>query len=407
MSIFETFYLLFKVDSTQLKREVDEVNKKTGTLNKTFKDTEDQTTKTDNEFAKLAGTLGKVAGAYFSVGAVVGGFKNAIDKASDFAKLNRDTGVNIESLQAWRNVVKLAGGDAEAFSNQIFELANSTNSTPDVILSALPAFADSLKRFKTIEAAQAFARNSQFASLGPELVSNLYHSGGGAALLAEVERQIKLGVTTSADLENIKAFNVELAKLSIAFERLARTLSLGILPTLTAHLEAFNKGELLDYIFRESDEQKADRLHAEELEDKIWENIFGSASPAKKNLSKTPSKSLGEIWDSLFVRAGIDTVPNGLNPNWFEKNGEWKDLWSKHQNIPESPQAFYVPPVFSPVSNSQATTLAMNGDIHINTTAQDAKGIASSIVSEIGTKGNSMLAQLQQSNAYFDNGVVV
>ena len=48
MSIFETFYLLFKADSSQLKKEVDDVKKKTGELTKTSKDSEDQAKKTDN-----------------------------------------------------------------------------------------------------------------------------------------------------------------------------------------------------------------------------------------------------------------------------------------------------------------------------------------------------------------------
>lgn len=387
MSIFETFYLLFKVDSTQLKREVDEVNKKTGTLNKTFKDTEDQTTKTDNEFAKLAGTLGKVAGAYFSVGAVVGGFKNAIDKASDFAKLNRDTGVNIESLQAWRNVVKLAGGDAEAFSNQIFELANSANSTPDVILSYLPAFADTLKQFNTIEEAQAFARNSQFAALGPELVSNLYNSGGGAALLAEVEKQIKLGVTTGVDLRKIREFNTELARLDIAFENLARVLALKVLPTVTKVTSGVAQGITSSTNFIGNVVQSLLNnlpfLVGEEAQTKI-ENNVENTEYEETNISTTQQKpDFTKDYGGDFQRA----------------------LIKESYELPN--QSFYIPPTFSPVSNSQATTLAMNGDIHINTTAQDAKGIASSIVSEIGTKGNSMLAQLQQSNASFDNGVVV
>ena len=54
MADFETFNLVFKADSSQLKREVDDVKKKTNELTETSKDSEEQTKKSNNEFVELS-----------------------------------------------------------------------------------------------------------------------------------------------------------------------------------------------------------------------------------------------------------------------------------------------------------------------------------------------------------------
>jgi len=60
MAIFETFTLLFKADSAQLKKEVDDVNKKTKEILKLLK-TLKNNKKTDNEFVNLGKSLSAIA----------------------------------------------------------------------------------------------------------------------------------------------------------------------------------------------------------------------------------------------------------------------------------------------------------------------------------------------------------
>ena len=57
MSDYETFNLVFKADSTQLKREVDDVKKKTGELTESSAKSEEQTKKTDTAFDKYRNEL--------------------------------------------------------------------------------------------------------------------------------------------------------------------------------------------------------------------------------------------------------------------------------------------------------------------------------------------------------------
>ena len=101
MAIFETFTLLFKADSAQIKKEIDDVKKKTEELTNTSKDSEEQTTKTDNEFDKLSKTLAKVAATYFSAASIIGGFRSTLSDTSGLAQFSLETGINIQQLDAW------------------------------------------------------------------------------------------------------------------------------------------------------------------------------------------------------------------------------------------------------------------------------------------------------------------
>ena len=175
MSIFETFYLLFKADSSQLKKEVDDVKKKTGELTKTSKDSEDQAKKTDNAFAGLAGTLGKVAAGFFSVGAVVSGFKNSFNNTQGIGDLSRNFGLDPEKLDAYRKSIRTLGYDAESATSELLDFAKAWRLDPNVALSFLPAFADKLKSLGSITAAQGYGPQ---ANLGPTLVSILYNEEG-------------------------------------------------------------------------------------------------------------------------------------------------------------------------------------------------------------------------------------
>ena len=72
---------------------------------------------------------------------------------------------------------------------------------------------------------------------------------------------------------------------------------------------------------------------------------------------------------------------------------------ASYKNVP------WVPPVIPQVTNSQARSLYV-GSVNVNTTAQNTKEIANAVVGEIDRR-SEFLNQIQQSNAYFDNAVVV
>ena len=119
MAVFETLYLLFKADSTQLKKEVDDVKKKTNEATGSFKEIESQTKKTDNQFVNLAKSLAGVATAYFSVGSIISSFQASVAKTTGLADFARDTGVAIEVVSAFGTAFKNFGVEAEEFQGTI------------------------------------------------------------------------------------------------------------------------------------------------------------------------------------------------------------------------------------------------------------------------------------------------
>ena len=387
MAEFETFFVKLKVDSSQLNKGFDDVQKKTDETTKKFKDSEEQTKKTDSEFAKLAGSLGKVAGAYFSVGAVLGGFKNAFADVAGIGKLSLETGVNTERLDAWRKVAKLAGQDASAFTNQIFALAEAYSSHPDTILALLPGLADQLKKLHpTIAHAQAAGRD---VGIGSEIISLLYNSNGGQSLEEAAAEQERLGVVTPEDVQLQREFSKSTAELFDAFNTLAREINKFVLPNLS------DFATLL----------------------KSFVQTFTFVSKGWNGLLDATGESIGNglfAGHQLFKDAGLTGLfdqPNKQPSEIFTKKKDFID-WSTDYGFQDAVekekqhQSFYTPPTLAPVSNSQATSLTF-GDVHINTTAQDGAGIASSLMTELGSQGRSLLAQIQQANAYNDDGVVI
>jgi hypothetical protein len=390
MSEFETFFVKLKVDSSQLTKGFDDVQKKTDETTKKFKDSEDQTKKTDSEFTKLASSLGKVAGAYFSVGAVLGGFKNAFADVANIGKLSLDTGVNVEKLDAWRKVAKLAGQDASAFTSQIFALAEALQAHPDTILSLLPGLADQLKKLHpTIAHAQAAGRD---IGIGSEIISLLYNSGGSQALEEAAAEQERLGVVNPEDVRLQKEFSKATAELFDAFNTLAREINTFLLPNLSDFVTILkNFVQTFTYIA------------------KGWNGLLDVTGEGIGNALYS-----GHEFFKERDLTGLFDNPTDQKSTIFEKKKDFIDWdtdygWGKfrEEESQNNHQSFYTPPIISPVSNSQASSLAFSGDIHINTSARDAEGIASSLMTELGSQGKTLLAQIQQANAYNDNGVVI
>jgi hypothetical protein len=350
MSIFETFYISFKADSAQLKKEIDEVKKKTNEYTESSKKSEDQTRKTDNEFSNFAKSLAKVAAAYFSVGAVVGGFKNTLTATTDISNLSRELGINIEVLDRWSRAVKNLGGDAASFQNSIRSFAESWNTTPERALAFIPQFQQFLKRLNPTQA-QIFGKSQGFASADIAFLRETT----ATELQAELERQKRIGVTTEEDAKAVREFNKATGQLEDAFDKLYRTVAMDLLPPLTS---------LAQYL---TDIVEFAALFNEDPNKKVPWTLFKELLLPKNSINK-------------FKEA----LPNISEPN----KGEFQT-------------SYYVPPSIPPVSNSQSLGVH-TGDINIVTQAKDPKGISDALLAGLDQK-----VQLWQSNSFFDNNVVV
>ena len=379
MAIFETFTLLFKADSAQIKKEIDDVKKKTEELTNTSKDSEEQTTKTDNEFDKLSKTLAKVAATYFSAASIIGGFRSTLSDTSGLAQFSLETGINIQQLDAWGKAVRNFGGDAATFRNSVLSFAKDFNTQPQV---ALDYFLKLSEQFEKIGSTKAQIYGQQFLGLDTSTIAFLVQ--GPKAIRAALAEQVKLGVVTEEDAKTTREFNTAVGKLSDAVDQLYRAFQSEILPGLTGFIDILTE-VVSAFTFTDID--------AYETPD--WLDILSGRVPFYQK--KVKPTEVTENVEPVNTSTGYngDQVPlppiSGFSDSY--------QMPASYKNVP------WVPPVIPQVTNSQARSLYV-GSVNVNTTAQNTKEIANAVVGEIDRR-SEFLNQIQQSNAYFDNAVVV
>ena len=91
---------------------------------KTGDDLEKAGKKGEDSFKAFADVLAKVA-AFFGGAALLGaGFKSYVDAAVDIERTADSLGMSMKELQAWQNVAKAAGSDAEEMSERFRDMAD-------------------------------------------------------------------------------------------------------------------------------------------------------------------------------------------------------------------------------------------------------------------------------------------
>lgn len=396
MAVFETLYLLFKADSTQLKKEVDDVKKKTNEATGSFKEIESQTKKTDNQFVNLAKSLAGVATAYFSVGSIISSFQASVAKTTGLSDFARDTGVAIEVVSAFGTAFKNFGVEASEFQGVIDSIFNTFGGRvrKSTIADYIPTLSNRLKELEAFETGRG--RNYAEETLGISPAGTSALLGIETSILtAATKATTGRGITTAEEAKRVTDFNTATSKLSTAFDDLSKIMVDEALPTLTKLVELIT--ELINIFIPWREERQKELRETPGTLQNLGSFLY-------KNKKVPENKKEG------VFKPGISGIVDDPNADTTQINlGNTGDFQRDHRGTDLSigPQSFYIPPVIPQISNSQATSLAFNGDVHVNTTAQDARGIADSIMTELGSKGKTLLSQLQQSNSYFDNSVVV
>jgi CII-binding regulator of phage lambda lysogenization HflD len=212
MAILDTFYLLFKSDTSELKKGADEAF---------------------SIIRNIRSTLLSVVPA----GLAAFSIKGALDFGTELAKTSRILGVNVEDLNAWRNTVELAGGDANQFESTISSLANRFNTSSQTILRLLPRYADALSKLSPARAQQ--------------IGKNLFGLDEGTILLLQhsrrevedmVRTQKSLGVITQQNAQQFLIYQQATKKLDIEFRGLFLTLAKDALPYFIKFFDVLSDG---------------------------------------------------------------------------------------------------------------------------------------------------------------------
>lgn len=235
MSILETFYILFKSDTSELKKGTEEAKKTTDKLTESIKASDVAVTHIGNSFRSFAGYLTSAVAAFVSVGAVVGGLKDALTYDVQLGRTAKALGVNVSELDAWGHAIQRTGGTASAFQGSLKGLADHFNTTANVAIKALPQLADVLSKVSR------FTAFKYGKSLGLDEATILLLQQGRREVEAIIKQQKELGVVTKEQTDIAIKYDNSLVDLKHSFSTLYNAIAVPLAPYLITFMEKFTK----------------------------------------------------------------------------------------------------------------------------------------------------------------------
>lgn len=441
MSILETFYVLFKADTSDVKKGSEEVQKSTKQLEDTLTNTSAATEKIGGEFADMARSFtGLVAGA-ISFGTIIAGIKSANDYAFNLGNTSRLLGVQVEDLDAWGNAVQRSGGTAEGFQASLKALGQQLGGSPAIAMKILPQLADSFQRLGRYGA----LRYGRMLGLDDNTI--LFLEQGRRAVEDMIKQQKELGVVTTKETEIAKAYNQSLLSVKTSFRMIFLELASAVIPYVTRFLDILLPG--LEFLGHHMEIVKGALLGIAAIAavflapmiaafvaanapllaiitgltalitvfSLVYEDIEyfleGNKSLIGTLLEKWPL--VGAVIKAAFegIRASVDALisPLKLAYEMFEKiagffGGGNKKLTLDIQNGQSAISSSGARTLGASTSTSMFASSAYNrnnaintGPITINTQATDANGIAASL-------GKGINDHIRYANSYFDDGSI-
>lgn len=247
--ILDTFYVLFKSNSDDLKKGGEDAIKTTKKVEESLKSAENAS---DNLGKSFGGMIAKASGALtalISVGAIMGGIHAATEYAHSIGQMSHQLGYSAEVLDTWGAAVEQAGGSAYYFQYTVQSM--------DIALQeiAKTGEGEAAKAFKKlgINIKDADGNARQFIDLLPDIAKSFeglsraqssalgYKLGldygtiqllqkGGVEIDELIKRQKELGVVTKRDTEVAEKFTMQQKDTSRAFRSLFVSISTEILP---------------------------------------------------------------------------------------------------------------------------------------------------------------------------------
>lgn len=258
--ILDTFYTLFKADSTDLQKGAKEAVKTTDQVEKSLKSADKASDKLGVSFGRMINQAAYALTALFSVGAVISGIRAATEYTSYLSKMSEHLGYNVQAIEMWQGAVIKAGGDALKFQTTIQNLDISIR---DIAKTGEGEAAKAFKKLGiNIKDAQGNART--FLSVMPDIArafeglsktdsSALGYQLGldyGTIMLLQkskieidalIEREKELGLITKKDTEVAQKFNLQVNDTSHAFRSLFVQISTEVLPVFEKVYKFFER----------------------------------------------------------------------------------------------------------------------------------------------------------------------
>lgn len=209
MAILDTFYILFKGDSSDAERALERVNRSAN---------------------RLDSSLNRVARRWLSLYAIINQAQSAFKHAFDLTAASEQLNVNTSALQAWSGAVQKTGGSLSSFSKAMESLAEHLGTTPKIAMQSLPVLAS---QFERLNRAQAVKYGKV---LGLDLPTILLLQKGRTEVEALVKHQKELGVITEKDAGVFRRFRGELQDTGHGLEYLFLKIALKVIPYIEIFL---------------------------------------------------------------------------------------------------------------------------------------------------------------------------
>lgn len=226
MAILDTFYLLFKSDTKDLKKGADEAERTVNHLNDSLNKAGRSSEHLGDSFLKMAHSAAKLLAAAVPVAFFTSGIKGAIDLGTELAKTSRVMNLNIEDLQAWGNAVEVAGGDAKQFQSTLESMSERFGVTNQQALSLLPRYANLLSKLSPARA-QRIGK-----MLGLDEGTILLLQQGTREVDNMVRKQKQLNVITEQNKELYLKYDRTIVGVKQSFNGLFAALAIEVLPLL-------------------------------------------------------------------------------------------------------------------------------------------------------------------------------
>jgi methyl-accepting chemotaxis protein len=235
MSILETFYILFKSDSKEVKKGAEEAKKSTEDLAKSLDKVNTGANRVGESFVGMGRSIAGAAAALLTVGAVIGNIKEAYKYTLGLDQTSKALNVNIETLDAWGRAVQKNGGTAQGFQSSIQSLAKNLNIRNSDAIRMLPMLADSFKRVGA-------DRSMRFGqSIGLDQATIMLLQQGRREVEAVINRQKELGTVTQRDAEIAGEFNDKWTDMTFAFRMMWVQVGSIVLPILGKIVDGFTE----------------------------------------------------------------------------------------------------------------------------------------------------------------------
>lgn len=452
MSVLDEFYLLFKSNAKDTEKDIDSLGKK-------VKQTQDDIDRTDKKTKELGLSFGDLVKAFVGADAIEGvlsSMKNfAVNSAnyeSNLLRLSQLTGINVSEIDAWDQALQKFGAPAGEFLS-FLESANAqavSRGQGDYVKNLLENITKLSHETRDLTMAQREFRFEQaglpkdFALIPDDqmerTIAYFKETRGLTQQNAEEARRYQ-NALQDLNSQWMKLFNDTVPILKY-FVRALDELATGIRGMIGAFE---HPGALFDYVFGLSGHGVAYPSNTQSASNAplgIRSNNPGNLQPGGRE-AVFPTLQAGlsaeDAQIASYRRKGINTLSGiAMDPSfgWPDKAHaqSWMEAVSRTSGFAPNQQLdLNDPSVRARIARginvaegdsyannlltaqsgiaaadasglnsmpSSGKTVNVNiGDIHINTQATDANGIASNI-------GNSLSAQMRHAAGSFDDGVL-